>query len=148
MSNRSENSSSYSLQDWIKDAAIVKALWDMVFEDDELPSLQEILKKHDKTDARRAIQDLKYEEQKQLSFYAINEARKLRARASTVDEDVTTILKRFRNGPTEPILVNRDEHTYRGVSDIDSTSLTSFGPNIRFGRGDLSTISGADQKEK
>ena len=99
----------------------------MVFEDGELPSLQEILKNHDKTDAQRAIQKLSDEEQKQVSFYAINETRKLRERTGTVKEDVTTILERFRG----PIPTDRVENLFVGVADVFNNTGTAIIADIR-----------------
>jgi hypothetical protein len=98
MSSLSERSSSYSSQSWIEDAAIVKVVWNLVFENNEFPSLKEDLQESDKTEVQAALADLDPEYQNRLTVSAKGKIHKIRKSTSTV-EDLKTILVRFRNGP-------------------------------------------------
>lgn len=100
MSDKSESGTTYTLDNWLGDAAVVRSIWDRVEKEIEFLELRLVIKKQDKIDADTVLDDVEPNDRGRIKVYVIKVTNKLRD-SDDVKSDFSALLRRFRNGPQD-----------------------------------------------
>ncbi|KAF2180140.1 hypothetical protein K469DRAFT_693591 [Zopfia rhizophila CBS 207.26] len=118
MSNESESSTPYTVDNWLDDAGVVLSVWNKVENEIEFPELKEVIKKRGKMDADEVLENTEPDDRKRVKIYVVKVTNKLRESGDLIG-DFTTLLERFRNGPqnTKPKEWMLGQENFRGVGN-------------------------------